>query len=427
MLDIEAHIDKVADKFGYDDKLKQVLKRIVPIMIKGKDEEKQQMLADTLDRVKIFVLEQGFTGEDIDKCEQEIMGDKNGVKFKYQDNGEYGKTPSAGGYVSEPVFDDNMNLVDRKSFLFVSKLSEYNELSQVYGTDINVSHLIHELGHAWASQKEEYIQNEDGSVENRVGAIRQRLSVDKDSREVCEEYTEGVFIEEALNTLEEERALCELVGVESIDELTPKGYVRSNYQGFITDMMREYIGKFKQGRFDDYRFGKDNEVLEDIENALLNTEDWSTIQSSQFNVKKREKFNSIEELEVSDGAKQIIRDTFSQYDSVFFPDNSKLAPMQKLNNVFEQLYTFGIKARYNFGIVENEKNKEIYNKVALAMLAEGYVPVNQAEELQEREPKVKPKGFLSDLQSGVIPPRDQKESESLNKDNRVIEGQAKEL
>ena len=37
------------------------------------------------------------------------------------------------------------------------------------GTDINVPHLLHELGHAWNAEENQYIMQEDGTLKNRVG------------------------------------------------------------------------------------------------------------------------------------------------------------------------------------------------------------------------------------------------------------------
>ena len=70
MNNIEAYIDQIAEKFGYDEELVSQLKRVVPIMTEGKSEEVKNMLFDTLNSVKIFVMENDPTREDVEKCKQ---------------------------------------------------------------------------------------------------------------------------------------------------------------------------------------------------------------------------------------------------------------------------------------------------------------------------------------------------------------------
>ena len=89
MNNIAAYIDQIAEKFDYDEELVSQLKRVVPIMTEGKSEEVKNMLFDALDRVKIFVIENDPTREDVEKCKQEVMGkDNKGVTFVEEDRGE---------------------------------------------------------------------------------------------------------------------------------------------------------------------------------------------------------------------------------------------------------------------------------------------------------------------------------------------------
>ena len=179
-------LDQIAEKFGYDEELVSQLKRVVPIMTEGKSEEVKNMLFDTLNRVKIFVMENDPTREDVEKCKQEVMGkDNKGVTFVEEDRGEYdNRGVAAGAYVNEPVFDEEMNIVGRNSFIYTTKLGKYSKLAGLYDTRINLGHLVHELGHAWASEKGEFVQNSDGSYVTNVGAYTNISEVDKEKRKV---------------------------------------------------------------------------------------------------------------------------------------------------------------------------------------------------------------------------------------------------
>jgi len=410
--DINKIIDNVSEKFSYDEELNSILKRIVPVMIEGKSEEISNMLFDTLNRVKIFVLENNATKEDIDRCQEEVFGGTNrDVKFESETGSEYGKGIAAGAYVNEPIFDDDMNIVGKQSFLYVTKLSKYDKLAEVYGTDINLSHLIHELGHAWASEKEEFVQDENGNYVNNIGACSITATVDKKNKAVLSDNYEGLFLEETLNTIEEENTLCKLLGIENINELKAKGYVPSNYQGLMTDITKSYIEKFGKERFNDFRFLKDKDALRGIEEAIENTEGWKIIQTEEYEKGKRAKFAKVNELNTTDGAKRMINDIFGQYDHVYFPDNSQFTPMQKLENVFQQLFNFSV-AKYSFDIMKAE-NLEIYKEVVRAMINEGYVLKNQAKELPKEKNKEE-NSFMAELKENV------KTDEEISSENNQI-------
>lgn len=56
--DIDKLIEEVSNKYSYDTELQKTLKRIVPVMVKGKSEEVASLLYDTLKRTKIFIDEE---------------------------------------------------------------------------------------------------------------------------------------------------------------------------------------------------------------------------------------------------------------------------------------------------------------------------------------------------------------------------------
>ena len=397
--EIDEIIDNVSQKFDYDEGLNSALKRIVPHMIEGKSDEVQSMLFDTLNRVKIFVLPYDATQEDVDKCQDEVFK-KQDVTFIEQDRGEYGKSLAAGAYVNEPIFDENMNIVDRQSFIYVTKLHKYDSLSKIYETDINLSHLIHELGHAWAAEKDEFVQDENGNYVNKIGACKINAIVDAKNKTVQNINYDGLLIEEALNTIEEENVLCKMLNIQSINELKVKGYVPSNYQWFISDIMREHVEKFGQEAFGKYRYEKDGNALCEIEKALENTESMNTMKTDSYLEKKKAKFERINELQITERAKDSILNIVNTYRDDFFADNNKFTPFEKLENVFTQIYDMS-SVKYNFGFVNNEINKEIYSGVITSIIAEGYVPGREAKEVVKEEKNIEESSFMNELKSNV--------------------------
>lgn len=384
MRDVSVFVDEISAKFGYSETLTNDLKRIIPIMLEGKDDEKGKMLFDMLSETKIFVLPYDAGIEDLEECKKEIFGnDNDGVTFIDADQGEYGKLELSGGaYISEPVFDEDMNIIRRNRMLFVKELAKGDSLREMYGSNINLSHLIHELGHAWAAEKDEYIQNEDGSFVQNVGAASITHSIDKRTKEVKGLETEGLFIEESLDTIQEEQTLFKLIGAKSIDELKEKGYVSSSYQGMLKSIMESYVDKFGIEVFEEYRFSKDQAVLADIELALAETDAWTTLGTDEYTQAKRKSISSVDGLDVPEESKSKIKQFFEHYDAVYFADNTKFTPIQKLNNVLEQLYDFS-SVKYNFNILGNENNLAIYKRVVSAMVAEGNALRNEARDVEK--------------------------------------------
>lgn len=124
-VNVNEFVERVSEKFGYEDELKDVLKRIIPSMIKGKSDEVNQMLYETFKNVKIFISDYPINDEVIKNAKQEIIGDVNKhVKFFEKDKGEYSKTEAASVYIDEPVFDENMSLIGAKNFICVSRLQK---------------------------------------------------------------------------------------------------------------------------------------------------------------------------------------------------------------------------------------------------------------------------------------------------------------
>ncbi|MBQ2937743.1 MAG: hypothetical protein IJE05_02525, partial [Clostridia bacterium] len=278
--------------------------------------------------------------------------------------------------------DEDMNIIGNKSFLYISRINSYQkELIEIFGTDINLAHLIHELGHAWAAYFQEYELDENGGVHN-TGFAKERFYIDKEKRKAIINQYDGLITEEAMNTIEEEDALLDLLQIDSIDELKKIGYVHSKYQGFVVMIMRMYVQQFGKLPFDMYRFLRDDTGLKQVESELENTEAWTEMQKEEFTIRKRRTFSRVDELEIKEQSRQIIKDFFSYYEKDFFPDNSKFTPMKKLENVLTQLYNME-SIKWSFGIVGNEKCQEIYRTIMMSILTEASVMIRQVEKKKE--------------------------------------------
>ena len=340
MPNFDAVIDEVASKYGYSSELVLALKRVVPIMAEEKDEEEVQIIIDTLRRVPIFLFDKEPKQEDIDSIERQMLQGRNSdVTIIDEQNGEYGKTVTPAAYCPRPVFDAQMNLIDRIGFIYLTNINQYSSAVQKYGTQINLSHLIHELGHACASQKGEYTQLEDGRFSHRVGTYISMYEVDRDSRTVRESVGTGIFIEEALNTIEEERILYKLLGVENYTQIPD--YVPSKYQGTMTRMMRQFIKEIGPEPFNDFRFKGDRSKINKLQELFGQTPILRGEKSDEFYKKIEELMMSFRKTVMSNNSKAIVEKFFSDYRSLYFePSEEQLDFMGFLDRILEQRFNF---------------------------------------------------------------------------------------
>lgn len=51
-----------------------------------------------------------------------------------------------------------MKPIDRIEYIYITRLSEYSRLSKTDNTTTDLGLLIHELGHAWASQIQHIVE-----------------------------------------------------------------------------------------------------------------------------------------------------------------------------------------------------------------------------------------------------------------------------
>ena len=394
-MEIDNFIDEIGRKYRYNSELIEAIKRCVPAMIDGKTEEDINLLMDTLERVEIFTFEDAPSQEQIDEIKNQKLQERNNhVTFNSYNLGEYGNNVSPGAYVDEPVFDENMNIIDRVGFIYLTNLYSEGETAEFYKSNINLSHLIHELGHAWAAQKGEFVQEKNGDYIQTVGTAKFQNRVDRNTHTVEETGVEGLYVEEALNSIEEEKALYKILGVNDFSDIP--GYVPSKYQGDMTSMMRHYIEKLGKDVFENIRIQKDTEKIEQLQEIFDQTDFMTQIKSPEYYSKKKEQFESFQNTSMSNSTKKKVNDFFAQYSSLYFAPHANQNFLQHLDTVMEQMYNFK-SIKYSYDIFK-EDILQAYKDTHIEMLREGYVPVNQASLIiEERKKQSKEPVTLSSL------------------------------
>lgn len=352
-------VEKVCLKYGYNsqdkegnDSLKTVLLKALPAMLKSSKKEERELFYQMLSNTPIVIVE-NLTQEGYNEIlEQYIGNDINRHIIKEDvDLGEYGKDLGAGAYVSEPILDENMTLKGKKSFIYIQRVS--GEQKDFFGTDINVSHLIHELGHAWHAEKEQFTMQDDGTLKERIGTAEFVYSFLKteDNKFImkCEDTT-GLMLEESMNTVLEETAMANYMNLqlEEMKKEYTNSLIPSNYQGYMADLVRYMLEQLGKDDFENYRLYGDTESKNKINSLMSKTEYWKNRQEDTLSPdsprnydKKRAIVNRIDSTRV--------QDFFKQYETTYFPDISGMTPIEKIDNVLEQRFNLNM-VRYNMGI-----------------------------------------------------------------------------
>lgn len=381
-------VEKVSEIYHYDDKdkqgndsLKTVLLKVIPAMLKDSNQEERNLFYQMLSHTPIAITE-NLTQESYDKLVEQYIG-KDVNQHIIEENvdlGEYGKDLGVGAYVSEPILDENMNLQGKKSFIYIQRLT--GKAKEFFGTDMNVSHLIHELGHAWHAEKEQFVMQPDKTLKERVGTAEFIYSFSKthDNKflKKCIKIT-GLMIEESMNTVAEEKAMANYMGI-SLDEMQKEyrnSLVVSDYQGYMADFVGYMLEKLGKDDFENYRLYGETESKDKINDLMKKTNYWinreidilPSADSPRSYDKKRAVLDRIDNIRV--------QEFFDKYETIYFPDISKMTPIEKIDNVLAQRYYLSME-RYNMGI---DNYKDFLERTCY----EGFPLVDQAADLKKRQ------------------------------------------
>ena len=377
-------VEQICVKFGYDKQdtegnksLKTVLLEVIPIMLKESKKEDRNLFYQMLSHTPIVITE-NMTQESYDKLVEQYIG-KNVNEHIIEEDldlGEYSKGIAAGAYVAEPILDENMNLQGKKSFIYIQK--NMRNAKEFLGSDINIPHLIHELGHAWHAEKDQFVMQEDGTLKERIGTAEFTYTFSKtpDNKFVkkCEKVT-GLMFEESMNTVAEEIAMANYMGI-SLEEMQKEynaSLIPSNYQGYMTNLVKYMLDKLGKDDFENYRLYGETESKNKINEAMEKTEYWinreSDILPSSNSMRSYDKKRAI--LDRIDSKR--VQDFFKSYEDVYFPDISEMTPIEKIDNVLEQRYNMNM-IRYNMGI-------DNYKDFIEILRYERYSLINKTNEL----------------------------------------------
>lgn len=373
-------VDEVCEKYGYaredmdgNDSLRTVLLKVVPAMLVDSVKEDRELFYQMLRHTPIVVTEV-LSSEELEKLEQNYIGNVNPhIQETEADLGKYGKIVPPAAYTSTPIIDENMELKGKKSFLYVSKVGK--EVQEVFGTDINVSYLVHELGHAWNSEEKEYEMSENGILTRRVGTAKFKYSFleGKDGKMIknCEQI-DGLFIEEGMNTIAEEKAMANYLGVslEEMRNVYKNKLGKSTYQGLMSEGVETLLESTSKQDLEKWRMHGDEMGKQNVENLIEKTESWKSRETILPEIFKKKR-------EIIEKTSFSMQKYFEEHENVFFQDVSTVSPLQKIDNTLEQFY-------YLSGFIALNM-KDNYSKFAVETIHEISPFMKQAREIKVKE------------------------------------------
>ena len=385
--EINKVVNEVCEKFQYDstdregnDSLRTVLIKICTVMLKDSNEEDRNLFYEMLRHTPIVVTE-NLTPEGYKRLEEKYIGNVNPHIVEEKSNvGEYGKNVGAGAYVSEPILDENLQLKGKKSFLYIQKVN--NREQQFFGTDINVSHLIHELGHAWHAEKDQYTMLPNNTLKNRTGTAEFIYSFSKNPDGTYTMHTDkvsGLMLEEGMNTLCEEQAMADYMNI-SLEEMKDKYrtvLIPSSYQGYIANFVSYMLQQLNSKDFEQWRMYGDSESKGRIESLMSRTKYWENREQDILPTSDSPRNYNNKRQIIARMQGDRVQEFFKHYENIYFPDISQMSPLDKIENVLEQFY--------NMSLIKYSIDLEDYKAFLNSLGYEGYSLINQSSDIKKKD------------------------------------------
>lgn len=383
-------IDEITKQYGYTEDLSNTLRKIMPGMLDDLKSEERQTFYKMLRHTQIVIVPEDVKITDKELQDKYIGNVNPHIETEEVDAGEYGNVDPAGAFVSEPILDEELRLKGVKQFVYIgafdiSKVNTPNRQKhyELFGTGIYINHLVHELGHAFVSEKEPYTV--DGNI------ITQRCGTAKIKSEIVDlgngKYAkkeisrDGLMLEEALNTNFEEKSISKILGI-SLEEVKKlyKGvegvFLPSNYQGLMSEMTEYMQEKILPNEMWKYRLTGDSSILDKINTVMSETKEFKDRGEETEHLKtKREIF--------ANPVGKKMTEIFEKYHSDFFPDKTKMTPIQIIDNCLLQCLNIAS----NKIMFSPTNGLEKYSAVINSIIRDGYVLINQTADLIKEKSK----------------------------------------
>lgn len=264
-------VEEIANLYGYDEELKTAIGLAIPLMINHYGTSRSEEVYDLFRNVRIFA-ERDMSRANRDRIEKEMIGNKNNHILE-QEEDLYQNDRAPGSYYSyEAIFDDNMNVIDESRWVVVSDTKDTYQADgykNLFGTTINMPYFIHEMGHAFGMQKATY-RKDGNKIYSKHGMFEQVITYEeKDGKTTINSQSlNDIMMEEAINELDAQKMLQELLQVDSYDavrtQLSSINHVNTSYNSVIVSLAEKLQNVLGKEQLLKLRSDNDKSILEEF-------------------------------------------------------------------------------------------------------------------------------------------------------------------
>lgn len=382
----EKLIEYVAKKFNYNDELINILKSVVSVVLKDASSEETNNFFEMLKKTPIIIIpaNANIKKEDLIK---KFMSGNNGIDTIDEESEEIILSKPDGAFISEPIFDNKMNVIGSKKFIFVKKYDlssnkrEVKDFYKVFETDINVPQLVQEICHAWVSEDVQY-KFEGDILIKRIGVSTIKYKIEKNENESHKRILSRHLriLEEALNMYMSQGYLSKMLDIsqEDLGKLYEKNglLMPSEYNGIISDLVSYFIKNTSEKDIRKWRFFGDENSLKNITQSMEKTKEFEyRSYKTDDTIRKINLFKN----PVSEKSKKL----FLKYQEDFFPNKEEMTPIEIFNNILLQCYDI-VKNREVFDI-SKEEEVNFYKQLLDCITSDGYIMTYQTSKIMNEK------------------------------------------
>lgn len=267
----DIYLNKIKDKYNYSDNVMKALRLCLESMLNEFGQNNYKEILNVFEKVKIFEVEE-MTKVNIDDIESKIMHNENNFIEEEKQENMYGTNELPGAFYSYgTIYDENMNVTGEKRWI-VLKTNE-DKYTNMFGTNINVPYLLHELNHAYAMQKAEYFKN-GNIIKSKHGMLEEKIEYQKQDKIHKKELeSKDIILEEMINEMYTQRELTTMLNKSNYNEvkndLNSIGHVSTSYNEVLITLASTFEKAIGKENLNNYRLNNDI-IIKDKFNEIAN-------------------------------------------------------------------------------------------------------------------------------------------------------------
>lgn len=250
-MDYSSFIDKIVEKYGYEDNMKRAIEIAIPLMVRKYGKSRLDEVLSVFEDVRICPFTER-TKEEFDRIQSVMLQGVN-PHVKDEETVTYGTEEVAGStYGYQAIYDEDMNVIGEKRWIAAEEITGPNKekYEQLFKTNVNIPYLLHELCHAFGMQKANY-KKEGNKIYSKHGLYETIDEIDKTEGQtvVRTVQEEGLLVEDVINEKITKDLLMYFFNISSENELSDiisylgsSGNIYGGTLHFLATQLEEILG-----------------------------------------------------------------------------------------------------------------------------------------------------------------------------------------